>query len=395
VITNTRPLAFRDDETKLDAFQARVLQLPEVILGVNFKIDALREVLAKLATPPDATTLRVIQEEITEAQTAVSTAKKLVTKAEDVIRQMNGAAEDIHASVDRVISLVNEEIDKLEPTMEDVRKAIADQIQLRTSAFTGLDALVKDSEAKSKARETAKKTAALRSPLEQARIDLSEAVTELTTAMAAISKDVDRLGQAQPPQGCLTTAQGALGAGVLVVTMSSDEPVAPGQTVVFLVSGGVGDVQIKTDTESQATLDVKYDTVGGVKQVVVKVKSEAKPGTYLIDVVDKVANKIVKIVVKAPPPPPLKITGADADKVKKPAAGIAPQALSYTVTGGSGTTCKATLDPKEGFADPQTFPTGDKCVIILSWAPTPKTGPYTLTVTFGEASPVVRKFTVE
>jgi hypothetical protein len=398
VITTTRPLAFRDDTTPtgFGDFQTKVRDLPTNILEVNRRISALNA-LAPSALPD---VQAAILDEIAVARQAVSTANGLVATARALIARMNGAPEEIHGSVDHIIRLVNEEIDKLEPTMDAVRQAITQQNQLRTSAFAGLDELVKESEkraAEAEAKKNVKRSAAgvhalavAASPVEQARDALLAAVRDLNAAMAPISRVVDSIGNPPPARGCLTTVEGTIGAGVLTITLSSEEPVLPGQTFVFLVSGGVGDVQIKADPDSQAALEIQQSTVGAFKQVAVKVKSDAKPNTYLVDVTDKVNSKVVKIVVKTAS---LTISGTDADTEKLAASGVAPTPFFRTAIGGTGN-CEASLDPPAGFLKPETSVSGGTCTIVIVWAATPPTANqvFTLNVKWGQSG--ARKFKV-
>ena len=404
VITTTRPLAFKDDPDS-PTFRASASGLPGHILDVSFAISRVNAELAAAVPPPSVDDRNEILAEISDATQAITTARQLVQTAVALVNRLNGASEEIHGSVDRIIRLVNEEIDKLEPTMEKVRQAIAQQNELRTSAFAGLDALIKDSAERNKklaASQMARhQLQAMRqglgpegtprlSRLDQARKDLVGAMDTLNTAMIPVNEGVSRVGNPPPAQGCVNTAEGLVGAGVLTITLSSEDPVLPGQTVVFIVSGGVGDVQIKADPDSQATLEIKQSGVGLLKQVVVKVKADAKPGTYLVDVSDKVNSKVVKIVVKAAS---LTISGTDADTVPLPAAGAAPTTFFRTVTGGTGD-CEASLDPPAGFLKPQTSLSPGTCTIAISWAATPPAANqvFTLNVKWGQSG--ARKFKV-
>jgi hypothetical protein len=319
VITTTRSLAYRDDPD-FPTFRDNARSLTGKMLDVNRKISEVNAALANVpGTPADERA--AIQEEIAAAQEVVTTAKLVRSRAETAITRMNGAAGEIHGSVDRIIRLVNDEIDKSEPTMELVRQAVTQQIQSQTSALKGLEALVADAAAKAEAaeakrkkrtetratnRETRLQTEAevkLEAALDRAREELSDAVRNPATGLSAVTHAVndklDLVGTPLPAEGCVTTAQGTVGAKPLEIVISPEDPVTAGQTVTVLVAGGVGDVRINADPAAQARLEIETTIVSGVRRVVVKVKAGTPDGTYLIDVTDTLSSKVVKIVVKA------------------------------------------------------------------------------------------------
>jgi methionine-rich copper-binding protein CopC len=312
VITTVRPLRFRDDATRFTAFQTEIGVLPDRIRDVNAAVATVNIELSRAAAAIPAGDQRTalqnaVGEEVTAAQAVVAKAKLLQAAAEALVKRMNGATEEIHTSVDRIITLVNDEIDKSEPTMELVQQAIARQIQGQTSALSGLKALVDAAEREAKARAKAATGGAAggaaplaHSPLDKARDDLAGAVSRLTTTMSDVAKVVDEVGSPAPAQGCVDTARSAVGAAPLQITLGSEDPVPPGQSMVFLVSGGAGDVSITpADAAAAAQLEIRVTTVSGVRQVVVKTKSATPAGTYLVDVTDGFSNRVVKVVVKA------------------------------------------------------------------------------------------------
>ena len=459
VITTMQPFAFL--EPRFSAFEANVRSLRAQILEVDRQIadvttmvaavnakfmeysaaatgaaaaaGASETAKARSAAVPEVARMiasegAAAQEDIAVARYAVTAAKHVHSRAQSLTTRMNGAPGEIHSGVDRIIRLVNEEIDKTEPTMEMVRQAIAQQNQLRTSAFEGLDALIKSSEARALAAATRRKALeaqlaqlttseaivesddpvqrlwqeldATRQALAQARTALLDALVDsqigLNTLTPVVSKELDTVGDPSPAENCVTLARGGVGAKPLKIDFqradqTAPDPITPGETTFFIVSGGSGDVQISADADARGALELQQNQVSGVKSVAVKAKAEAKANTYLIDVADSVSNKVVKVAVKAPPPTPLTVKGTDP--TTPPAAGTT---IVYTATGGTGT-CSATLTPQTGFGTPKTTVVNElTCVVSLAWVgPAPTAArEYKLEITFGQ-SPGSRTFTIK
>jgi hypothetical protein len=447
VITTMQPMAFVDDTDSFKKFGVNVLQLRRTISDVNQRISdvntgiaELRITLAKFkvkaaeVAPSSGVLVDEIvaeaageetaaQQDVTAAQSAVTAASLVHSRAVAAQTRMNGAPREIRSSVDRIISVVNEQIDKQEPTMELVSQAIAQQNQLRTSAFQGLDALIKESEARTlklaqnraaldaamkklptgdeplggaqppdPITELRKPVDAARAALLNARQALADAIvneqTGLNVQAAGVAQVVDRVGDPPPAENCVTLAKSGIVKPLKITFQQLDQTapdaVIPGGTASFIVSGGSSPVQINSaDAASKGALTIDQRQVSDVQWVIVSVKANAKPDTYLIDIVDTASNsnKVVKIAVNAPPLAPLVIKGGP-DPTTPPAVGTS---IIYTVTGGSGT-CEATMTPPTGFGPPARKVSGEVCFVTVAWlGPAPTADRvYKLDVTWGE-----------
>lgn len=376
VITTTRPLRFRD-RAAFDTFEAAVGAVDEKTRAVSRAIGGVNAAMA--AEPPPAGVRADIESQIADAQAVLVAAKALRDKGDLLLKRLDGAAEEVHARVDQIIGLVNDEIDKGEPTMDSVQQALARHQTALTSAASSLGAIAKASEKTAGARGPAKGSG----PGTDAAVDrLTEAVRNLGATAAEVASGLRAIGEVAPSQGCLDTAQTTIGAP-LQITRSDDEALAPGQSTAFLVTGGVGNVHVSAaDAEARAALEISESGQSGAKQVSVRVKPDAKPGTYYIEVTDGVSTKAVRITVKSAPAR-LAISGAENDIKDAPKPGTPAPPLSYTAIGGSGI-CSATLTPATGFKPPTTTVSGNTCTVVLEWQP-PTATAYTLSVSFGDA----------
>jgi hypothetical protein len=316
VITTLRPFTYLDDDRQFEAFGTNAASLDTKIGEVNRRIADVKTALANASSTP-ADEAAVIQGEIAAAQGAVAAATLVQSRATEAIARRHGAPREIDTSVDQIIGVVNSEIDKSEPTMEMVRQAVNQQIEVQSSALKGLEALVAATKAKNDAaaatrqatadqratarnakRARAAREAELDDALERAREKLSEATDGLMAVTREVTRVLDVVGAPPPASGCVSTAQGAVAAAPFEIVPRTAEVTAGGQVTV-LVAGGVGDVQIGPDAAAQSRLDIETTTIGGVRRVVVTVKSGTPAGAYVINVRDTRNRDVIVITVKS------------------------------------------------------------------------------------------------
>jgi hypothetical protein len=243
------------------------------------------------------------QDRIKDAQAAVAAALALQSRGQVIASRVTRAPDELHNAVDEIIGLVNKEIDKAEPSMTSVEAALSQQKTLISSPIFPIGSVgggtVKNAKMSAEKMMNQKnlRNKARPSTVEAAMTTLSDALDELDTVVSPIA-DALQLGDDPPPiRTCVDAAQGSVALRPFEITRSNTDPISPGGSTSFIVTGG-DNVRIAPTDEAKANLQIRPTGTNGVIEVSVSATATAKPGSYVIEVVDNRNQKVVIITVK-------------------------------------------------------------------------------------------------